>query len=504
MNITHLVSMIPDWLAVTEGRDISVGLSREDALRCATVLRRLLLDRKVDPMLVVVDDSLKAVFQALVSLVTESELPPCRRVAEEADAIYDFIQRVDWVSDDVGEKEDLLRRCAAAGWTALRVNLSALALDRLSMISSVAPGDSVAGPISRLNLSNASLTEARRVASTYLATPTTERSELVLRDSSVLRALCDMLSCQNESNSGEVLREASRLYTWLSVVEGRLGLFDERACLLGSLAFVAGSACRFLGRRDDTEPWLLKAEQHFRATVNPGPALARASYARLALYYDMRRYKEVLERAPILALRFDRLSMEREARKSRYLYAVTLKESGRRREAQDAIEMLYHETKRAADVSLHGRVLTILAELRSGESGLDVAAALVDAAEALYESGDPLPGLAHLFGVTGETLRESGQLGSAVEAYQASAASYSKMGMATYESYIRVVLAETLIALNRPREAELEILQALPTIEKQHMVPEGFAAIALLRESVSRQNTNPEALRELREHLRRH
>jgi hypothetical protein len=64
-----------------------------------------------------------------------------------------------------------------------------------------------------------------------------------------------------------------------------------------------------------------------------------------------------------------------------------------------------------------------------------------------------------------------------------------------------LVIAESLLALGRDREAEWEILSALPTIDEEKMVPEGFAAVALLRESVQRRKTDPNALRELREHL---
>jgi hypothetical protein len=45
--------------------------------------------------------------------------------------------------------------------------------------------------------------------------------------------------------------------------------------------------------------------------------------------------------------------------------------------------------------------------------------------------------------------------------------------------------------------------QALPTIEEQKMEPEGFAAVALLRESVKRRKADPNALRELREYLQK-
>jgi hypothetical protein len=55
--------------------------------------------------------------------------------------------------------------------------------------------------------------------------------------------------------------------------------------------------------------------------------------------------------------------------------------------------------------------------------------------------------------------------------------------------------------MKRDREAEWEILAALPAIDEMKMVPEGFAAIALLRESVARRRTNLPALQELRAHL---
>jgi hypothetical protein len=73
--------------------------------------------------------------------------------------------------------------------------------------------------------------------------------------------------------------------------------------------------------------------------------------------------------------------------------------------------------------------------------------------------------------------------------------------MMTTVALLSLVAAETLLRLSRPREAEWEILAALPTIEEQKMVPEGFAAVALLKESVRRRKTDPNALRELREHL---
>ena len=103
----------------------------------------------------------------------------------------------------------------------------------------------------------------------------------------------------------------------------------------------------------------------------------------------------------------------------------------------------------------------------------------------------------------GGLLRDRGNAASGAASFRSALEDCLEMGMATRAAYLRVVLAETLLALGRPREAEWEILQALPTIEEQKMVPEGFAAVALLRESVKQRKADPNALRELREHLQK-
>jgi hypothetical protein len=101
----------------------------------------------------------------------------------------------------------------------------------------------------------------------------------------------------------------------------------------------------------------------------------------------------------------------------------------------------------------------------------------------------------------GETLKALGRFDDAIPAYRAAIGDLVGLGMATRAAYFRVALAEVLILASKPREAEWEILAALPTIDEQRMVPEGFAAVALLRQSVSQRKTDPNALLELREYL---
>ena len=110
--------------------------------------------------------------------------------------------------------------------------------------------------------------------------------------------------------------------------------------------------------------------------------------------------------------------------------------------------------------------------------------------------------VAHLKGLVAELFRSEGNLPAAVESFRSAIADYAQLEMATWVAFSRIVLAETLIALDRCREAEWQIAAALPTIEAQKMVPEGLAALALLRESISHRTVDRGVLQEVRKHLK--
>ncbi|HEX7253928.1 MAG TPA: hypothetical protein VF376_13680, partial [Thermoanaerobaculia bacterium] len=59
---------------------------------------------------------------------------------------------------------------------------------------------------------------------------------------------------------------------------------------------------------------------------------------------------------------------------------------------------------------------------------------------------------------------------------------------------IRLALAEVLVDLGFVDRAEAEIRAALPIIEEEKMMPEGFAALALLQESLRRRKIDRQAL----------
>lgn len=358
---------------------------------------------------------------------------------------------------------------------------------------------------SRVEYDNPTKEETFALAAEFLATPMAERStdlkEKLLSWPDSLFAVCTLLRQKMNVTPTSVADDVSGLYKWITEPNRNLGLFDERDYFLGELALIAGTAYRHLGKVIDAEKWLDRADAAHRHTVNPAPALAKIAYARLALRYDMRRYDDVLELLPSVLSSFEKLGMQTEASKSRFLEAMTYKESDKKSEAFAAFEGLRTRLEGSGDQSLLGMVLIEIGSRYSEEGKYEEAVVEYQKALTILSlTGEPMT-LAHLKGVVADTYRQQGNLSAAVEAFRSALADYVGLGMAVRVAYYRVILAETLIAVDRPREAEWQILAALPTIEEQKMVPEGFAAIALLRESVHSRKPNPLALRELRDHL---
>jgi tetratricopeptide (TPR) repeat protein len=317
-----------------------------------------------------------------------------------------------------------------------------------------------------------------------------------------LVSACKLLRDATDVTPQVVAQHAAALYERISE-SASVGLFDERDYFLGESALIAGRAFRHLGQRDEAERWLDRAEACFRHTLNPGPSLANVTYARLALKYEMRRYQEVVELVPSLARSYERLGMPVDASKARFLLAASLKLVGRHEQAYGLLEQIRADQAVKTEPGLLGQVLVEMGEYCATKS--DFAAATTNFQEALpllKTANRPLA-LANLKFVLGEAFRQQGNLTDAHGAFKEALVDCRSLGMTTYVAYLHILLAETLLAMDRPREAEWEILAALPTIDRERMAPEGIAAVGLLHDSVSRRKTDPKALQEVRELLQK-
>ncbi len=339
----------------------------------------------------------------------------------------------------------------------------------------------------------------------YLETSISSREldlvKSILCNPDALIVLGKQLRARMNAEPEQIAVEASRAYAHMAASAERIGFLDEREFFLGEMALIVASTSRVLGRRQETELWLDRAEANYRHVLNAEPQLGRTAYVRLALRYDMRRYDEVLEFLPSVALSFQKLGMTTDLAKCYFLEAMSLKDLGRLEQAETCFARLTEGSEFQAEQAWVGAALVHSGSLKSDRGKFSEALKSYALAMPLLEVTHQYTTLADLKMMVGDTLRRTGHTAAALAAYRESINDHARLGMAARTAYLRVVLAEGLLEAGRPREAEWELRAALPTIEQEKMAPEALLAVGLLRESVSQRNTDAKALSALRECL---
>lgn len=348
--------------------------------------------------------------------------------------------------------------------------------------------------------------KADELARAYLAVaPDAREPELVrsvLGDPDALMALTSALRSLANSSPSRVESEASAAFSKMVAASDRIGFLDEREFFLGEMALLAGGATRLLGRRQETELWLDRAEASYRHVLNAEPQLARTAYVRMALRYDMRRYDEVLELLPSVSLTFAKLSMPADLAKCHFLEAMCLKDLGRIDQAEACFSRITTGEEFGREGAWVGAALVHLGSLKSDRGNLPDALASYARAKPLLEASNQRTTLADLKFMVADTLRQSGNTDAAFDAYREAIQDHLDLGMVARTAYLRVVLAEALLEAGRAREAEWELLTALPTIDGVGMAAEAVLAVGLLLESVRQRKTDPATLGRVRDLLR--
>lgn len=457
------------WVAATEIGTINMGLSREKAFCRAKELLKAPPTEKIKLAEDELDDAaidvLHGVCQVLAGQVWERPM----EALSHARALYDCISEAKWHEPDFEEKAELLCDVTFAAWRAARrAGNSSVARDWLQRF--------------------------RDITRTLDVTPT---RNLDLKEAENLLAVYARLYEKLYSSPSTSRDEAEFLYHFLQDPTRQVGLFDERDYFAGEFALVAGTACRQLSRRDEARAWFDHADLAFRKTVSAVTDLSRLAYQQLALRVEERQLDVVLEMSPSLRYSFEEFNMLEEALKCRFLEGIALVETGRVDEAIEVMEAITMKAEQIGSERLLSLAYTNLTHYHGIRGDSREALEWSKKAVSLLRRLDDRVGLAKVQWGLGNLLRETGEVRAAIDAYRAARTEFESLRMQADVADLSLVVADLLLELGHDREATQEILATLPVIDELKLVPEGMAALSLLRESVRQQRINRQALREV-------
>jgi tetratricopeptide (TPR) repeat protein len=342
--------------------------------------------------------------------------------------------------------------------------------------------------------------DAMAAAKKVLATPIPDRlkktGELRLEDPELLLCLCEVLRSQAAFSPKTTRDEAEFFYSFVES-SPQIGLYDEREYFLGEFALLAGSICRALFRRQEAWRWLERSQARFVLTANAPVNVARLGYQRLALRTEERSFDEVLEVAPLWCEAFEKLELPEDALKCRFLEVIALQELDRTKEAVAVLHQVCQKAETLGSLNLFAQALNNLALCYRALGEPKEALEFASKALPLLQEQNNRIALAKLRWYVGDIFREQAKIGEAVDAYRAALRESEEIGLRGDVAAIHLVLADVLLDAGFDRQAEWEIRAALPIIEEEKMVPEGYAALALLQESLRRRKIDRQALRNL-------
>lgn len=478
------LQLVEEWIETARIEDLSPGPSVSESLERALDARM-----KIDACgSFDLDDSIEApeLVHALCRILMEQCTESPRLVLREARVIRDSLKGRQWPFDTFSERDVLLCSLTLICWRASR------------LLNLTREGQQLWSEYGQYFRSSLDWEVAREEWGPIERWRSLQPDELqVLGPETVFRMLLQ-LQDELELDPQAVGVKALTIYRCLS--DSVIFAPDWNSFFQGDSARLIGASLRLAGRYHEASSWLDNAESHFCSSADPDPQLARILFHRLTILHGLSQLEPILRVAPILDSRFGSLGMEEYRVKCGILWASALKLAGQPEAALLVLKRLRGST--SGSPQLLGWVLAEIGDnygiCGNHERGVE---ALEKAAYFLRKEKQ-LTGLAQVNSMIATILRSRGLLSEALRLFTMSISDYERLGMTTSAAYIRILVAETYLAMNLPRDAERAILKALPVLEDEKIGPESLVAFSILREAVRRQKLDPQMLRELRERLR--
>jgi tetratricopeptide (TPR) repeat protein len=485
------------WTAKTDVSTVDVGLSPDEAIRRAPDFLRVLREGKISPADPQLDNAGIDVLHAACRLLAEPNAGAVEEPLDSVRALYDFIEKVTWLGPDFDERAELQGACAFAGWRIARGKATLQVTDEWQKrLFAATPKALLRTSSLSDNVSRGSIGISARAKTDPI--PSVDDPETLL-------PLLDVLRLRAETSPAEVLDEATFVYRYLENLQPRYPmdafLLDEREYFLGETARIVGAASRILARREEAKRWLDLADGWFLLTENASGNLSKVMYQRLAVRVEERDFDGVSALLPQLITSFDKLGMREDVLKARFLHAVLLREIDDVPSAISVYQEIADEAKELKNDPLRAHAYTNLVQLYGFQGAAPEAFAMAKEAMPLLRKLGNQVAIAKLQWGLAYLQRTHGDTAAAIETFRSAQQEFAELAMRADVAAVHLVIADLLLDAGKEKQAESEIRQALPLIDEYRLVPEGFAAMTLLRESLRRQKIDREALRNLHEHF---
>jgi tetratricopeptide (TPR) repeat protein len=484
-----LAAAIPAWLEASRDAEIPTGLPVGEALGKAVLLRETIRQGEARPRDFVLSAESVEVLHALCLLFDRDEMTAPERLLEDCGAAFHFVETVAWPEDGFGGPAEVLSRLAFLCWRNAR------------QAGNASKEWSWMRAHDRATSANRGTTEL--FLSTMASDLSTEvEGNLLTRNAELPLSICEHLRSQLETNPRLTYERAAFLAG--NLVEHGRSADPDLKWFHGELALIAGTTRRITSRRLEASRWFEKAEAVFASLPTRRFHLARVTYQRLALQLETRDFEKVGELAGRCAEDFADLGVPEESVKCGFLQAAALREVGQIGGAIGVLERVCGEAESLGATNLLAHGLNDLAQFFRVAGNPKVALEYAQRALPMLVQLDNRMALAKLRWCVGDILRDLGRTFEALQTYQEAAAASEQIELRGDVAAIRLAMAELLLDSNELMAAEEEIRSALQVIEEERMLPEGIAALALLKESVRRRRKiDRRALRSLNQYLER-
>lgn len=485
-----MLENISRFLEKSQGVDAFTGLSVDESLAAAYQVYRRLQKGVEERGLELLTDRPDVVHALARILMSECARNPIV-VVNQTRQLRDWLAGSESFSAQLQEREELLLFLAFVAWRAARI---------LERSKESQHWEAEYRRAFRASLSwkvTESVCSSEILSSPSSSFPPTRWADL--DPEGIFQSLLYLYE-QSERSPEMIRKLGESLHQQLA--EGDLQLpNDLSSFFLGASARLIASSIRITGSPDDSLRWLAIAESYFRTSPKDSPELARVTFARLAILYNLSRVSAVIEASPALCSTFDAFGMNDDTAKCRLLWSESLKLCGRYAEALHVLEPL-RQSRAEINPALYGWMLAESGDLHGILGNYRTASPELEEATNLLRDGGHLTGLAFVSGVRAWIFRAEGHLTEAIDLFRVSQGIYSGLGMKGFQAYHQLLIAETFLAMDRTTEAEAEVVTALPLLEERGFVAETAAGISLLREAVRRRKLSPQLIRDIRGKLR--